>query len=55
MGRVKNISKAYVVSIKIGQSALDDAINSFFMPVNKQIETLNYYVLKVFLRDCAIH
>lgn len=44
IGRVKSVIEkatgAYVVSVKIGNSVLDDTINGFFKPVNQQIDTV---------------
>jgi hypothetical protein len=41
IGRVKSVIEkatgAYVVSIKIGDSVLDDTITGFFKPVNQQV------------------
>lgn len=41
MGRVKNsieqTTGAYVLSVKIGNTEIDDEINSFFKPVNTKV------------------
>ena len=43
MGRIKQVVEettgAYVISLKIGQSVIDDTINGFLKPVNKQVRT----------------
>lgn len=42
MGRIKEVIEeatgAYVISLQIGQSVIDDTINGFLKPVNKQVE-----------------
>ncbi len=41
MGRIKEVIEettgGYVISLKIGQSVIDDTINGFLKPVNKQV------------------
>jgi palmitoyl-protein thioesterase len=41
MGKIKEVLEAetgaYVVSLRIGQSVIDDTINGFLKPVNKQV------------------
>jgi len=51
IGRVKTIlekvTKAYVYSVKIGETWLEDTVNGFFMPAKEQVNvyklTLNYF------------
>ena len=42
MGRIKEVIEeatgAYVISLQIGQSVIDDTINGFLKPVNKQVK-----------------
>jgi hypothetical protein len=50
IGRVKSVIEkatgAYVVSIKIGDSVLDDTINGFFKPVNQQVALKSQLLFK---------
>jgi hypothetical protein len=45
MGRIKEVieetTNGYVISIMIGGSVIDDTINGFLKPVNKQVIETN--------------